>query len=230
MLDVTDKIVSSMTVQKYIEKSVNTKRKAEQDFLLEESVSSEPEDFKYGAQAFKKIKGNTETVTLKSMASSTAKQPLRVNQAPFSIKILCAKEIDEYVPLISRVKIPKIGNGFESILTIRREDFQELPKDVILRLSKDHAVISLRDDNVMQIKNTSTNGVFYLGNLSDPDYGQAIPFKVEKNAVYRLIDGDVIALLLKKDSVKEMLLGFEFHEKKNTNQHGPNSIIPENSE
>lgn len=223
-----------MTVQKFIEKSVNTKRKAELD-LIEDSVCSEPDEVKAAAQGFKKIKGNIETVSLKTMASSTAKQPLRQSMAPFSIKILCTKELDEYVPLANRTRIPKfLGNGFDSNLPIRREDFQELPKDVILRLSKDHATISTREDNLIQIKNTSMNGVFYMGNIKDPDFGSSTPFKVEKNSLYRLMDGDVIALLMKKDSPKEMLLGFEFHEKQQSfpspTANGSTSIIPESSE
>ncbi len=55
-----------------------------------------------------------------------------------------------------------------------------------------------------------------MGNSKDGSYGKEESwYRAEKNVAYRLKDGDMIGILMKKDSNnREMILGFEYMENK----------------
>lgn len=220
LLELTDKLAMNISLHKYIESSVNTKRKAERP--AEEGEDQNSDELKAASQGYKKVKVNNEdSIDIESSPIGATSTTKIVNKTPsghsFSIKMICCKELDPYVPTHSRVKYPLVNaKGTEASLTLRREEFASLPKDAVLRLSKEHVTVTAKGlaDNVsFQITDKSANGVYFMGNRIEGSYLQRVPERLKKEAPYNIRNGDIFGVLMNKDTQnKEMLLGFEFIE------------------
>lgn len=214
-MELSDKIASTASVHKYIEKTINTKRKA--DRPAGDDEDQDTDEFKAATQGYKKIKTNDDNFELNtntpSSATSTTKIINKSNSAhPFSLKILCSSDLEPYIPANCRVKVPKPS---ETSITIKREDFCNLPKNAVFRLSKEHVLISAKPGQganiIYQITDLSVNGVFFLGNRIENSYMKRPPERLKKDTPYNIRNGDAFGILMNKDTQnKDMTLGFEF--------------------
>jgi hypothetical protein len=204
--DIYNKIIQTLSTQSVRDQQINRKRKTPPD----QDDNEDNDELGLGQKVQKKIKTALDD-------RPTISQD---NEWPFFVRLICDPEIKNYIPEETKLKYPHaLEGGIKSEITFKREEFSNLPLDTVVRLSKEHASIQARKDNeniVYELKDLSVNGTFLLGN-SVEGRSENPPKRLEQRRTYRLKHGDQIGLLMKKEKQKqEMLLGFEFLEKKNS--------------
>ena len=201
-----NKIVHKLAIQNTDSTDQSNKRSFE-----DVDIKHDPEDVKTGELGYKKVK--------RSLDCKTNTEDVNSNKSPFFVKFFCDTEIHNYIPQENLLKFPEPTEpSGETHLTFRREDFTELPAEVVLRLSKEHADIKAWRENdklAYELTDYSVNGTYLLGNSIQREVENP-PRKLINKQKYRIKHGDRVALLMKKfKHPPQPLLGFEFLE--NTN-------------
>ena len=134
----------------------------------------------------------------------------------FSLGFILHSEIQALMPAEKRSRYADWPqDGTESAMVLKREDFIALQSQVTLRLSKEHAKITAKNTGnttQFEITDLSVNGTYYFGNRLDGTF-KNLPARLQKGIPFRLKNGDLICLLMRKGTEQpEMLLGFEFQD------------------
>lgn len=212
LLKVSDQTIQSLTVQKYISHQVNQKRKME-----ELKISDEVEIIEASSMVKKKIKNKEETMATEARIHS---------ETSFTINFICHPKLEGNLPIKSRRRMSELSpEGTEDVLFLKRDDFLTLPKEMVVKISKDHAKIRGWKENVedeeikegqekkrlaYEILDTSINGTYYLGNRIDGMSKQK-PMKLKGGVPFQLRHGDCVGILMDKEAkTNEMMIGFEF--------------------
>jgi len=194
---VYQRVVTNLSILKI--QTLNSKRKIPQS----DEDDLEGEQLEKNETGYKKVK-----VALEERNSTLENNP----QMPFSIKLVYDLTIQQYITEENKIRQSCLFDKNEKIcMTFKREEFLNLPNEILMRLSKEHCVITAIKKNraiSYELKDLSLNGIFYLGNSFDKIKNR--PRKLSKLQDYSLKHGDCIGLLMKKETSQEMLLGFEF--------------------
>ncbi len=214
LLKLSDQVIQALTVQKYIDNKINNKRRLAHLQPLEEATEIETD-----SQVTKKVRGEEDMI----MPTSEIGKDTR-----FSIRIICHQRLVGVVPMNDRQYWSEWDEGRqENRLVIKRDDFLTLPKDLVVKISKEHAKIrgwknkmiiegneeskgETPEEVSYQVMDTSVNGTYYLGNKIDGMSNQK-PMKLQEGRPFQLRHGDWIGILMDKSAkTNDMMLGFEF--------------------
>lgn len=213
LLKVSDQTIQSLTVQKYIAHQVNQKRKVE-----ELKISDEVEIIEASAMVKKKVKNKEETMATEARIHS---------ETNFTINFICHPKLEGSLPIQLRHRTSEWSpQGSEDVFFIKRDDFLMLPKEMVVKISKDHAKIRGWKETAeeeeetkegeekkriaYEILDTSVNGTYYLGNRIDGMSKQK-PMKLKREVPFQLRHGDCVGILMDKEAkTNEMMIGFEF--------------------
>jgi len=218
LLKLSDQIIQALTVQKYIDHKINQKRR-----LTSLAPDDEAEEIEANTSVVKKVKGSGNINVL---------PPGIGKDTRFSITVICHQNLRDRLPMNNRYYVSQWDNeNGENMIVIKRDDFLTLPKDLVVKISKEHAKIrgwknntkmeSIEEEKVnegekmleepnYQIIDSSVNGTYYLGNKLEGMSKQK-PMKLKNGAPFQLRNGDCIGILMDKESkTNEMLVGFEF--------------------
>ena len=130
----------------------------------------------------------------------------------FTLKCLVDSSLESKIPTDYREKSYFWTFNNDVTCVIKREDFLILPDEFFLRISKEHTKITGRKSHLgvsFEIQDLSVNGIFLLGNTVDGTFGKVRASRIKKSVPYRIRDGDVIGLLMKKDLPHESVIAFE---------------------
>ncbi len=178
----------------------------EEDFDFEE----ETDEIMKRQTGYKKIKT--------ALAETPTTQTMMITEEPFFVRLVCSSELNQNFPEENRLKAAKPFDFHgKSIMSFHREDFRELPMDIVMRLSKQHASVEAYTENnktVFDLIDHSQNGTFLIGNYLEGTVKNP-PERLVKDQRYRLKHGDRFALLLTKRAQPGLLLGFELVERIN---------------
>jgi len=216
LLKLSDQIIQALTVQKYIDHKVNQKRR-----LTSLPPDEEAEEIEANASIAKKVKGSGNTNVFGSGIGKDTR---------FSIQVICHPKLNGRVPMDERYYVSQWDSEHgENMLVIKRDDYLTLPKDLVVKISKEHAKIrgwknnseieikeeekaekaeKMIEEPNFQIIDSSVNGTYYLGNKFDGMSKQK-PMKLKNGSGFQLRNGDCIGFLMDKGT-NEMLVGFEF--------------------
>lgn len=185
--------------------------------MEELKISDEVEIIEASAIVKKKIKNKEETMATEARILS---------ETNFTINFICHPKLEGTFPKESRSRRSEWSPaGSEDAFYIKRDDFLMLPKDMVVKISKDHAKIRGWKESAdsgetneseekkgisYEIVDTSVNGTYYLGNRIDGMSKQK-PMKLKQGMAFQLRHGDCVGILMDKESkINEMMIGFEF--------------------
>jgi len=177
----------------------------------EEDFEEETEEIVKRQVGYKKVK--------RALGETPTPQTTMVPEEPFFVRLVCSSELSQNFPEENRLKAAKPFDFHgKSVMSFHREDFRELPLDIVMRLSKQHASIEAYVENnkpVFDLIDHSQNGTFLIGNYLEGTVNNP-PERLVKEQRYRLKHGDRFALLLTKGRAQPgLLLGFELVERIN---------------
>lgn len=215
LLKLSDQIIQTLTVQKYIDHKINQKRKPPIDFKPDDEV----EEIQASMVVTKKVKTDT---------PGNGSQNRTQTDTQFHIKFFCHPRLENNLPVQNRHRLSDwCKEKEEDFFFVKRDDFLQLPKELVVKISKDHAkirgwkqkVVDL-DNDVMgeeekvmlnyEIIDQSINGTYYLGNRIEGMSKQK-PMKLKREAAFPLRNGDCVGILMDKEArTNELLVGFEF--------------------
>jgi len=180
--------------------------------------SDDEEDFEEDAEEVAKRQVGYKKVK-RALEETPTLQRKMIPEEPFFVRLVCSSELSRNFPEENRLRAAKPFDFHgKSIMSFHREDFRELPMDVVMRLSKQHASIEAYTENkktVFDLIDHSQNGTFLMGNYLEGTVKNP-PERLVKEQRYRLKHGDRFALLLTKGKAQpELLLGFELVERIN---------------
>jgi len=184
----------------------------------ERPIELEEEDFEEDAEEMAKRQTGYKKVKI-ALEETRTPQSNMIGEEPFYVRLVCSPEIGHCFPEENRLKAAKPFDFCgKSRITFHREDFRDLPMEMVMRLSKQHATVEAHVENnriVYDLLDHSQNGTFLIGNFLDGVVHNP-PQKLTKDHKYRLKHGDRFALLLTKGrAVPGLLLGFELVERRN---------------
>jgi len=210
ILEITDLLTSSLSINQYIERKLLTKRSSSSlgsDDIQNDAV----EDVIKGDVIRKKVKVNPT-------------ENKETTSAAFSIKILYDKPLERYIEKDMILKKVNWKSNDTAEIYFNRADFLYLPNTISLRLSRQHAKVVAKKNNnanVFEVSDLGSNGIYYLQNedLQTPPRNEGTAVKGQFKKVKKgdggcvLKHGDIVGLIMKSGtSSKELLIGFQFLE------------------
>ena len=215
LLKLSDQMIQTLTVQKYIDRKVQQKRR-----LLGSKLDEDIEEIEATAFVRKKVKSPLQVIPRVYNVQRTVE-----TETIFNLKFYCDPKLNDNLPSKERYKVSNwCEDKHEDIFIIKRDDFLSLPKDLVVKISKEHAKlrgwkqIICGDDEEKketeiisyEITDLSVNGTYYLGNMGE-GLSKQKPMKLKGGVPFQLRDRDSIGILMNKETkTNETLVGFEF--------------------
>ena len=239
LLEITDLLSSSLSINQYIERKILSKRKNSLDLadLKKEIFEQDPTNSEPGKRVntthnAPNMLDNNDNATMNENLVQTKKVDVvdqnEKKQLAFGIKLMYESLLNKYIQkdqIIRKIYWENDQNNVE--MSINRTDFFYLPQLVTLKLSRVHAKVIAQKNSCnpneikFEVSDSSTNGVYYLdgSKLKTPSCnGDTMIFgefkKINKGESLKIKHGDVVGLIMKNGSnqATEMSLGFQFLE------------------